>query len=86
MSAVAFDPYWDAPTGDTGAGEVTTYRFGSVGQVHRLSSSEVLRFCYAGSCASFASSACNVMLPGVTSSQLVLVFLVQLTSNIGWES
>lgn len=34
VSAVAFDPYWEAPTPDTGAGDVTTYRFGSVGQVH----------------------------------------------------
>ncbi len=33
MSGVAFDPYWEAPSPDTGAGETTTYRFGSVGQV-----------------------------------------------------
>jgi len=37
VSAVAFDPYWEVPTPDTGAGDVTTYRFGSVGQVSRLS-------------------------------------------------
>lgn len=36
VSAVAFDPYWEAPTPDTGAGDVTTYRFGSVGQDTQL--------------------------------------------------
>jgi hypothetical protein len=33
VSGVAFDHYWEAPSVDTGAGEITTYRFGSVGQV-----------------------------------------------------
>uniref|UniRef100_A0A7I4F8D6 Anaphase-promoting complex subunit 4 WD40 domain-containing protein n=1 Tax=Physcomitrium patens TaxID=3218 RepID=A0A7I4F8D6_PHYPA len=36
VSAVAFDPFWEAPIPDTGAGEVTTYRFGSVGQDTQL--------------------------------------------------
>ena len=38
VSSVAFDPYWEAPTPDTGEGDVTTYRFGSVGQVWRPTS------------------------------------------------
>ncbi|CAM6010423.1 unnamed protein product [Sphagnum balticum] len=36
VSGVAFDPYWEAPSPDTGAGETTTYRFGSVGQDTQL--------------------------------------------------
>ncbi|KAH9545819.1 hypothetical protein CY35_12G067200 [Sphagnum magellanicum] len=36
VSGVAFDHYWEAPSVDTGAGEITTYRFGSVGQDTQL--------------------------------------------------